>query len=74
MTDEKNLNRCQYVCPRKQRQCRMSPSTHLSTYCMEHLLYDPNLDEVFSIFQLNKAKKTNFFFRQLNNLYVFHVH
>jgi hypothetical protein len=48
MTDEIDPNRCQYVCPRKQRQCKMSPSTHLSTHCMEHLLYDSNLDEVCS--------------------------
>lgn len=46
MTEEKNLQKCQYICPRKQRQCKMSPSTHLSTYCMEHILHDPNLDEV----------------------------
>ena len=46
MTDEIDPARCQYVCPRKQRQCKMFPSTHLSTHCMEHLLHDPNLDEV----------------------------
>ncbi|CAF5039717.1 unnamed protein product, partial [Rotaria sp. Silwood1] len=45
MTDEKVSNRCQYVCPRKQRQCKMFPSTPLSTYCMEHVLYDPDIDE-----------------------------
>jgi hypothetical protein len=48
MTDELDPNRCQYVCPRKQRQCKMVPSTHLSTHCMEHILYDSNLDEVDS--------------------------
>ncbi|CAF1080215.1 unnamed protein product [Adineta steineri] len=37
--------RCQYLCPRKRRQCKMVPSTSLSTHCMEHLLHDPNLDE-----------------------------
>lgn len=47
MTDELDLTRCQYVCPRKQRQCKMIPSTNLSTHCMEHVLHDPNLDEVF---------------------------
>jgi hypothetical protein len=46
MTDKNDPNRCQYVCPRKQRQCKMLPSTSLSTYCMEHLLHDPDLDEV----------------------------
>lgn len=46
MTDEFDPKRCQYVCPRKQRQCKMFPSTDLSTHCMEHLLHDPNLDEV----------------------------
>ncbi|CAF1255501.1 unnamed protein product [Rotaria sordida] len=45
MTDEKVPNRCQYVCPRKQRQCKMLPPTPLSMYCMEHILYDPDLDE-----------------------------
>ncbi|CAF3479356.1 unnamed protein product [Rotaria socialis] len=45
MTDELVPNRCRYICPRKQRQCKMSPSTSLSLYCMEHLLFDPDLDE-----------------------------
>jgi len=61
MTDEKDLNRCQYVCPRKQRQCKLSPSTNLSTYCMEHILYDPNLDEVYLIFHLKKTNARFFF-------------
>ena len=62
MTDEKSLNPCQYICPRKQRQCKMFPSTHLSTYCMEHILHDPDLDEVKST-----TKLTNKLFVCLGN-------
>lgn len=47
MTDEKDPDRCQYICPRKQRKCKILLSnTALSTYCMEHILFDPDLDEV----------------------------
>lgn len=50
MTDEIDPDRCQYVCPRKQRQCKMMPSNSASNHCMEHLLFDPNLDEVTTPF------------------------
>ncbi|CAF0841114.1 unnamed protein product [Adineta ricciae] len=43
--NELDPNRCQYLCPRKQRQCKMAPSAPLSTHCMEHIIYDPDLDE-----------------------------
>lgn len=45
MTDENNSQRCQYICPRKQRQCKMLITNPVSTHCMEHLIFDPDLDE-----------------------------
>lgn len=55
MTDEHKRQPCQYICPRKLRQCKMFTSTPLSTHCMEHLLHDLDLDEVndFSTNRIN---------------------
>jgi hypothetical protein len=55
MTDEKDPHRCPYICPRKQRQCKMLPSSPLSAYCMEHVLHDPNLDEVKYRLGINRS-------------------
>lgn len=45
MTDENDSQQCQYICPRKQRRCKMLITNPISTHCMEHLLHDPDLDD-----------------------------
>jgi hypothetical protein len=87
MTNKDDRQQCQYICQRKQRQCKMFVSTSLSTHCMEHLLHDPDLDEVnrmncslvHSSCKYNEIEtQTNIDMdrvcsRQQNYRYVFHV-
>ncbi|CAF1425322.1 unnamed protein product, partial [Didymodactylos carnosus] len=36
---------CVYICPKKNRKCRIHASYSISPYCAEHLLHDPDLNE-----------------------------